>query len=81
MVITKSAEKDLRKLSAAVQERILLKLNFYASSGNPLAFAEKLHDHPFGGYRFRIGDYRVLFDVSDSEIYILAVGHRRNIYS
>jgi mRNA interferase RelE/StbE len=33
-----------------------------------------------GAYRFRIGDYRVVFDLEGDEIVILRVGHRRDIY-
>jgi mRNA interferase RelE/StbE len=35
-----------------------------------------------GGYRIRVGDYRVLYDVDDSakKVTIYAVGHRRDVY-
>jgi mRNA interferase RelE/StbE len=33
-----------------------------------------------GSYRFRIGDYRVIFDVVDEKIIILTLGHGREIY-
>jgi mRNA interferase RelE/StbE len=45
-----------------------------------LRFAEKLSDQILGGYRFRIGDYRVIFDIQEDEIIILRVGHRSEIY-
>jgi mRNA interferase RelE/StbE len=45
-----------------------------------LRFAEKLSDPILGEYRFRIGDYRVIFDIQEDEIIILRVGHRREIY-
>ena len=32
------------------------------------------------GYRFRIGDYRVIFDHTDVAIIVLRVGHRKDIY-
>ncbi len=33
-------------------------------------------------FRLRVGDYRVIYDynVSRNEIYLLAVGHRREVY-
>jgi mRNA interferase RelE/StbE len=33
-------------------------------------------------YRLRVGDYRVIyeFDVRRNELYLIAVGHRRDIY-
>jgi mRNA interferase RelE/StbE len=33
-----------------------------------------------GSYRFRIGDYRVIFDVEGANLIVLRVGHRREIY-
>jgi mRNA interferase RelE/StbE len=37
-------------------------------------------DPSLGGYRFRIGDYRVIFDIEGDEIVVLRVGHRKEIY-
>jgi mRNA interferase RelE/StbE len=33
-------------------------------------------------YRLRVGDYRVIyrFDVARGEIYLIAIGHRREVY-
>lgn len=35
-----------------------------------------------GGFRIRVGDYRVLYDVIDSDrrVVVFAVGHRRDVY-
>jgi len=74
------AAKEIEKLPPQIRKRVLKKLKFYSSQKNPLRFAEKLKDRKFGEYRFRIGDYRVLFDVEDRRIIILKVGHRKNIY-
>lgn len=32
------------------------------------------------GYRLRMGDYRVLFDVQGSVIVVRKIGHRREVY-
>jgi len=76
----KSALKEHESLPVSIQKRILEKLNFFNSQENPLKFAEKIKDRRFGDYRFRVGDYRILFDVLDNKITILKVGHRRDIY-
>jgi mRNA interferase RelE/StbE len=39
-----------------------------------------LIDPKLGTYRFRIGDYRVIFDIEGKDIVVLRVGHRRDIY-
>lgn len=74
------AKRSLNKLLPSVQRRVIEKLEFYARQENPLTFAEKLIDRKIGGYRFRVGDYRVIFDLKEKEILILLIGHRREIY-
>lgn len=74
------AAKELEKLPLQIRKRILKKLKFYSLQKNPLKFAEKLKDQRFGEYRFRIGDYRILFDIKNQKIIILKVGHRKDIY-
>lgn len=74
------AKRSLNKLSPSVQRRVIEKLEFYARQENPLTFAEKLIDRKIGDYRFRIGDYRVIFDLKEKQILILLIGHRREIY-
>jgi mRNA interferase RelE/StbE len=61
-----------------VQKRIGKALNRYVEE--PLQYASKLTDAALGTYRFRIGDYRVVFDIEDENIVVLRVGHRRDIY-
>ena len=33
-----------------------------------------------GSYRFRVGDYRIIFDIEEKDIIVLRVGHRRELY-
>ena len=76
---TNAAFRQLSRLESSFQKRILEKLEFYCSQDQPLHFSEKLRDSRFGQWRFRIGEYRALFDVETETILILAVGHRRDI--
>jgi mRNA interferase RelE/StbE len=80
IIFTHSAFRQLKKLDKKIQKRIIKKLKFFASQKNPLQFAEPLRDRRFGQFRFRIGDYRVIFDVEKEKIIILKVGHRKDIY-
>mgnify|MGYP001606162969 CR=1 FL=1 len=75
-----NAVRDLKKLPKSAQRRIFEKLDFYTASDNPLRFAEFLGDNALGGFRFRIGDYRVVFDVKNRKIIILKIGHRKDVY-
>ncbi|MEO8326039.1 MAG: type II toxin-antitoxin system RelE/ParE family toxin [Nitrospirota bacterium] len=47
---------------------------------DPLKHTENLTDSQLGSYRFRVGDYRIIFDLVGSEIVVLRIGHRREIY-
>jgi len=79
---TEKSKEDLRKIDFLIQKRIIKKLSFFISSDNPLYFAEKLTNNLYGEYRFRVGDYRILFDVNtQGEIIIIAViWHKKEIY-
>jgi len=77
---TRAAFRQLSHLEQNILKRIAEKLEYYCSQDEPLSFAERLTDHRFGEWRFRIGEYRVLFDIEAEEIVVLAVGHRREIY-
>ena len=74
------ALRQIKKLPQDVQKRIIKKLDYYCQQ-NPLDYADFILDSRLGEYRFRIGDYRLIFDrESEDSILILRVGHRRDIY-
>jgi mRNA interferase RelE/StbE len=80
IVFKGSAARALDKLPPSIRVRILKKLAFYSKQRNPLHFAERLKDPSVGSWRFRIGDYRVIFDTENNKIVILKIGHRKEIY-
>ncbi|MBU0578717.1 type II toxin-antitoxin system RelE/ParE family toxin [Patescibacteria group bacterium] len=78
LLYTKRAVKDIQKLDTVVKKRIGKKLSQYAR--DPMTYARKLVNASIGTYRWRIGDYRVVFDVDREKIVVLRVGHRSEIY-
>ncbi len=78
VVLARRALKDLENIDRAVQNMIATKLEEY--SKDPITYSKKLISHKIGAYRFRMGDYRVIFDIDDGNIIILRIGHRRSIY-
>ena len=78
LVYTHRAIRDLDELDASVKQRIGKTLLRYKS--DPLQHAESLKQSELGSYRFRIGDYRAVFDLEGDQIVVLRVGHRREIY-
>lgn len=78
LVYTQRAIRDLDELDASVKQRIGKTLLRYEP--DPLQHAESLKQSELGSFRFRVGDYRVVFDLEGDQIVILRVGHRREIY-
>jgi mRNA interferase RelE/StbE len=78
LIYTHRAIKDIKALEANAKKRIGKTLLRYEL--DPLKYAEKLTDSQLGTYRFRIGDYRVIFDLQETDIVVLRVGHRKQIY-
>ncbi len=77
---THSAISDLNILPKEIQKRIARKMRFYSKQNEPLKFAEHLTDFRDAKFRFRVGEYRILFDVVDNFIYVLKIKHRKDIY-
>lgn len=77
------AEKQLRKLDKPIQKRLLDWLeDRIEGCKNPRHFGEPLRGELAGLWRYRIGDYRVICEIQDQQLVVLAlaVGHRREIY-
>lgn len=79
LIYTRSAIKDLQKLDAVVKNRIKKKLEKFARE--PFITARKLTDPVLGSYRWRIGNYRIVFDVEKAHIVILRIRHRKEVYN
>ncbi len=77
---TPQAQRQLHKLSIAIQREITDKVCFYADSPNPLSFAKPIIGRR-KTYRFRVRDYRIIFFIENTNIIILKIGHRSNIYN
>lgn len=81
VVFKPTALKDLKKLPKTLQKRIKEKLEFYLTKAEPLDYAVPLvGDKKSGEYRFRVGDYRIVFDKRNNTLVILYIEHRRDVY-
>ena len=83
-VFTEDALGDLRRLENTIARRITKKLHFWTQQSNPLSFAKPIQGTGHVTYRFRVGDYRILFEVTKDGVIkillILAIRHRREVY-
>ena len=78
------AQRALKKMDRAQANIILawIKKNLVGTD-NPRRHGKALvHGHA-GKWRYRVGDYRLIADISDRKItiLILAIGHRSQVYS
>ena len=76
IVFTSAATRQWAKLSADIRKRIDAKLTIYATNGS--GDVKRLKGR--GGCRLRVGGWRVIFIEENTEITIVAVGNRREIY-
>ena len=80
IVPTPKFAKNFKKLHPFVRKQIKSYLNRVTE--NPRAKGKALVANRTGQWRYRIGAYRVIVNIQDNELIILAleVGHRRDIY-
>lgn len=78
--ISGRANKDIKTLDKVIQRRIAGKLKFFMDQDDPLTFAKRLTNSKDGNFRWRIGHYRVIFDVKGDTILLLRVQHRSQVY-
>ena len=77
------AERQLRKLDRPVRDRILGYLHERIEGcKNPRHFGEPLKGGKAGLWRYRVGDYRIICELRDDVLVVLAlaVGYRREVY-
>ena len=77
LIFTKEFAKRLKRLDRQTQIRILTELKI-------------LEDKPFASKQlvgrlselksFRVGDYRIIYQVSEQKIIIRTIGHRKKVY-
>ncbi len=81
---TQRALKDLKKLDKQTAALILgwVRKNLEGCE-NPRQHGKALTANRSGGWRFRVGDYRLLAEIKDDvvTILILNVGHRSDVYN
>jgi mRNA interferase RelE/StbE len=75
-----SVEKDLRRLSSKVHDRVLAAVQKLADNPRPVG-CRKLSGAA-NDWRIRVGDYRVIYEINDATqtVMVNRVRHRREVY-
>ena len=61
-----------KKIKSGIENKLTL---------DPLLYGKPLRRDLHGCYKLRIGDYRVIYFVKNSEVFIVVIGNRRDVYS
>ena len=72
------AETQLTSLDVQTQRRIARKMRFFSEQADPLMFATYISYR--AEYRFRIGDYRIFFEVRGRMLIVHTIERRDSAY-
>jgi len=73
--------KDLKRLDRTIAKNIIEKVKNYLVN-NPVELGIPLKGSLKGLFRYRIGEYRIIYalDYAEKKIIILHINHRKRIY-
>ena len=80
---SKRADKQLSKMDPGARRIVVAwLLKNIDGCADPRAHGKGLVANRSGQWRYRVGDYRVLCEIRDNDLVVLAIeiGHRRDIY-
>ena len=77
----KAALDDLKRLDISVRQKIFEKVETYLAR-DPIGLGKPLKQNLAGMFRYRYGDYRIIYvvNISEKSMAILEVGHGKEIY-
>jgi len=79
---TDQFDRDYKKIDRAVQRRVMAYLEEVGTLDDPRQRGKALTANHAGVWRYRVGEYRILVQMLDNTLTVLAlrVGHRRDVY-
>jgi len=80
---TKNGLRQLTKLDRSVQQLIKAWITKYLlTTDDPRLYGKPLTGNLKGLWRYRVGDYRLICSIHDMvlTIYVIEVGHRKEVY-
>lgn len=76
-----SVEEDLKKLDKSIIKKIINRIETYLAV-DPKRLGKPLKGEFQGYWRYRWGNYRIIYKISEREILIVVmrISHRQNVY-
>ena len=80
VVVERSAEKDLKRLSPGIRSRVAIALRGLGENPRPSG-SRKLAGTK-NDWRVRVGDYRIIYEIADviRVVRVHRIRHRREVY-
>jgi mRNA interferase RelE/StbE len=80
VLLERTAERDMRRLSPNIHERIIEALQSLARNPRPTGCRKLVGSA--NDWRIRVGDYRIVYEIADAarEVRVNRVRHRREVY-
>jgi len=78
--LERTAERDLKRLSADIFHRIIIRIKSLAKDPKPSG-SLKIRGSK-SDWRIRIGDYRVIYEIDErtNAVKVMRIRHRREVY-
>jgi mRNA interferase RelE/StbE len=78
--VSPAAARQLRKLDPPTRRRMQAAIELLADKPRPPAATQLVGGR--GEWRVRVGDYRIVYEIRDTELVVLVLrlGHRREVY-
>jgi mRNA interferase RelE/StbE len=80
LVYTRTFRKELEKHSRQNQKRVLSALDEIKKNPHHPAKSTKLTNFNAGQFRWRIGDLRIIYDIEETQVFLLHVLKREDAY-
>jgi mRNA interferase RelE/StbE len=79
VIVEKSVLKQLQKVPQPFYRKIKEALTHLGNNPRPIGYL-KLKGRE--GYRVRVGDYRIIYDIKDQQLIVLviSISHRKDVY-
>lgn len=74
------ADQDLAKIPTQTRSRIARQVEARLTT-EPEHYGAPLSGSLRGYWKLRVGDYRVVFTIGRSEVWVLAIVHRKDVYA
>ena len=80
VLLERSAEKDLARLSSEIHERVIASIQALAMNPRPPRCRKLVGS--INDWRIRVGDYRIIYQIADDirVVRVNRVRHRREVY-